>query len=135
MDGAGRSLRHFFDKVRKWHFHSTSNEVIWPKKFTNSMHGSKSAILAIFPTGPGWPGTVSAALKNPSQDFKNYFCLGFLFLLIVFLHIAMLENEIRETRFFKSSIWALKLNSLQRMDRKTLSSCFLMTLKYSLNSI
>ena len=76
LDRAGRSLRHFLDKVRKWHFHSTSNEVIWPKKISNSMHGSKSAILAIFQTGPGWPCTVSAALKNPSQDFKNSFCIG-----------------------------------------------------------
>ena len=40
------------------------------------MHGSKSAILAIFQTGPVWPGTVSAALKNLSQDFKNYFYIG-----------------------------------------------------------
>ena len=28
LDGACRSLGHFLDKVRKWHFHSTSNEVI-----------------------------------------------------------------------------------------------------------
>ena len=76
LDGAGQTLRHFLDKFRKWHFHSTSNEVIWPKNFSNSMHGSKSAILAIFQTGPEWPCTVSAALKNPSQDFKNYFCFG-----------------------------------------------------------
>ena len=33
MDRAGRSLRHFLDKVKEWHFNSTSNEVIWPKKF------------------------------------------------------------------------------------------------------
>ena len=44
-----------------------------PKKISNSMGGSKSAILAIFQTGLGWPCTVSAALKNPSQDFKNSF--------------------------------------------------------------
>ena len=75
LDGAGRSLRHFLDKVKEWHFNSTSNEVIWPKKISNSMHGSKSAILAIFQTGPGWPCTVSAALKNPSQDVKNSFCI------------------------------------------------------------
>ena len=55
---------------------NTSSEVIWPKKISNSMHGSKSAILAIFQTGPGWPCTVSAALKNPSQVFKNSFCIG-----------------------------------------------------------
>ena len=45
----GRSLRHILDKITKWHFLRTSNEVIWPKKFLNSMHGLKSAILAILP--------------------------------------------------------------------------------------
>ena len=40
------------------------------------MQGLKSAILAIFQTGPEWPSTVSAALKNPSQNFKNHFALG-----------------------------------------------------------
>ena len=76
MDGAGQSLKHFLDKVKKWHFNSTSNKVIWPKKISNSKHGSKSAILAIFQTGPGWMCTVSAALKNPSQDFKNSFYIA-----------------------------------------------------------
>ena len=77
MDRAGWSLIHFLDEVKEWHFNNTSNEVIWPKKFSNSMHGSKSAILAIFQTGPWWPCTASAALKNPSQDFKNSFCIGY----------------------------------------------------------
>ena len=45
----GQSLRHILDKITKWHFLRTSNEVIWPKKFFNSMHGLKSAILAILP--------------------------------------------------------------------------------------
>jgi hypothetical protein len=45
----GRSLRHILDKITKWHFLKTSNEVIWPKKFLNSMHVLKSAILAILP--------------------------------------------------------------------------------------
>ena len=52
------------------------------------MHGSKSAILAIFQTGPGWPGIVSVALKNPSQDFKNIFALG------ADEFLAMLEGKI-----------------------------------------
>jgi hypothetical protein len=73
LDGAGWSLRHFWDKVSQWHLHSTSNEVIKPQNFSNSMHGSKSAILAIFHKGAGWPCPDSAALKNPSQEFKKYF--------------------------------------------------------------
>ena len=28
----GQILRHILDKVTEWHFHSTSNEVIWLKK-------------------------------------------------------------------------------------------------------
>ena len=36
----------------------------------------KRAILAIFQEGPEWLGLNSAALKNPSQDFKNLFVLG-----------------------------------------------------------
>ena len=63
------------------------------------MHGSKSAILAIFQTGPGWPCTVSLALKNPSQDLKNLFALG------AEEFLAMIEGKIKEAPFFKGSIW------------------------------
>ena len=42
----------------------TPKEVIWSKKFLNLMHGLKSAILAIFQKGLGWPWPVSATLKN-----------------------------------------------------------------------
>ena len=37
------------------------------------MQGLKSAILAIFQTGPGWLCPVSTALKNPSLNFKFFF--------------------------------------------------------------
>ena len=37
------------NKVHFGLFLNTSNEVIWPKKFLNSMHRLKSAILAILP--------------------------------------------------------------------------------------
>ena len=52
------------------------------------MQGLKIVILAIFQ----WIG--SAALKNPSQDFKNSFLLGADELL------AMLGGSIRVTPFF-----------------------------------
>ena len=54
----------------------------------------KSAILAVFQTGPGWPCTVSAALMNPSQDFKILFGLG------ADEFLAMLEGKIRVTPIF-----------------------------------
>ena len=38
-------------------------------------------------------------LNNPSQDFKNSFCLW------SYKFIAMLEGKIREAPFFKGSIW------------------------------
>ena len=40
----GQSLGHFWEKITQWH----SQEDIWPKEFSNSMQGLKSAILAIF---------------------------------------------------------------------------------------
>ena len=63
------------------------------------MHGSKSAILAIFQKGPGWPCPDSAALKNPSQEFKFFFELG------ADEFLVMLEGKIREAPFFQGSIW------------------------------
>jgi hypothetical protein len=60
-----------------------------PKEFRISCK-KKSAILAIFRKGPGRLCPDIFALKNPSQDLKNYFCFGFL---------VMLEGKIRETLF------------------------------------
>ena len=37
------------NKVYLGLFLITSNEVIWPKNFLNSMHGLKSVLLAILP--------------------------------------------------------------------------------------
>ena len=68
---------------------------MWPNNFSNYMQGLKSAILAIFQTGPGWPCTVSATLKNPSQDFKIIFAMD------ANEFLAMLEGKIRATSFFK----------------------------------
>ena len=61
-----RSLRHVWDKVTWWYFQSISKEVIWSKIFLNYMHGLKSAVLAIFQRGLGWPSPVSGAFKNAS---------------------------------------------------------------------
>ena len=44
------------------------------------MLGLKSAILAIFQQGQVWPCPVSAAIKNLSQELKNSFCFGFLWI-------------------------------------------------------
>ena len=90
LDGAGRSLRHLLDKVKQRYFYSTSNKVIWSKAISNSLHGSKGAILAIFQKGPGWlcPQESLTGFK------KNIFVLGF------YEFLVMLEGKIRETPFF-----------------------------------
>ena len=64
---------------------------MWPNFFSNSMQGLKSAILAMFRRGLGWPCPVSAALKNPLLDLEKYFCLGLL---------LMMEGKIRKDSFF-----------------------------------
>ena len=61
------------------------------------MQGSKGAILAIFQKGPGWPCPDISALKNPSRDFKNYFCFGLGF----YEFLVMLEGKIRDPIFYK----------------------------------
>ena len=55
--------------------------------------GVKSAILAIFQTGPGWPCPVSTAVKNPSLDF-------IFFALDSYEFLAMLEDKNRKGLFF-----------------------------------
>ena len=37
----GRSLGHILDEIIKWHFHSTSNKVIWPQKIQILSTGKK----------------------------------------------------------------------------------------------
>ena len=59
------------------------------------MQGLKSAILAIFQNGLGWLCHVSAALKNPSQEIKNYFCFG------CRLSLERLKGKTRRAHFSK----------------------------------
>ena len=95
MDRGGRSLIHFLDKVKEWHFNNTSNEVIWPKKMSNSMH-----ILAIFQTGPGWhgPALLLRPSRIPHRISKILFALG------ADEFLAMLDGKIGEGPYFYVSI-------------------------------
>ena len=72
----------------------TFKEVIWPKKYLNYMHGLKSAILAIFQRGLGWPCPASMALKNPLLGFKHSFWGG------SYEFLAMLKGKVRKSSFF-----------------------------------
>ena len=68
--------------------------------FSYFMQGLKSAILAIFSNGPGWPCPVSAAIKNPSQELKtNIFVLG------SYESLERLKGKIRDAPSFYGSIW------------------------------
>ena len=73
MDGAWDT---FGKKSLNGTFTVHQKKTFGQKKNLNSMQGLKSAILAIFQRGPGWPCLVSAAVKNPSVDLKNSFCIG-----------------------------------------------------------
>ena len=50
------------ENVSYWHIHSTSNEGIWSQKFSNSMHGVKSATLEI----------ANLALLTLCAEFENF---------------------------------------------------------------
>ena len=58
------------------------------------MQGLKSAILAIFLNGPGWPCPGSAAINNPLQELKKLFVLG------SYDSLERLEGKTREVQFF-----------------------------------
>jgi hypothetical protein len=90
LDGAGQSLRQILNKVKLWHFHITSNEVMWPKIFSNYMQGLESAILAIFQKRP----LVHSSRIRPRIS-KILFALG------ADEFLKMLEGKIRVTTFFK----------------------------------
>jgi hypothetical protein len=45
-------------------FKALQKKKFGPKKGLNCLHGFKSAILAFFQKGLGWPCSVSATLKN-----------------------------------------------------------------------
>jgi hypothetical protein len=90
LDGAGWGLRHFLDKVKEWHFNSTSNEVIWSKKISNSKHGSKSAIWQFFRQGQDGHALLVRPSRIPHRISKIIFALG------ADEFLVMLEGKIRE---------------------------------------
>ena len=92
LDGAGQSLKHFLDKIKYWHFHSTSIEVIWPQKF--KFHARiKTCHFGNF-TERAEIAVLVRPSRIPHRISKIIFVLGFYELL------AMLEGKIRETPFF-----------------------------------
>ena len=104
------------NEVTKWHFQSTSKEVIWLKNILNYMHRLKSAILAIFQRGLGWPCPVSA--QKCIIAFETFF---------LFLgadeYLERLEGKIRKCLFFyvklfwnNSVLWLVALEELKQEE-------------------
>ena len=96
MDGAGRSLKHFLDKVKVWNFNSTSNEVIWSKKNQIPCTDQKVPFWQFFRQGRDgrallvWPSRISHRIS------KILFALG------ANEFLAMLEGKISKAPFFQS---------------------------------
>jgi hypothetical protein len=76
LDGVGRSLRRFLDKVKEWHFDSTSNEVIWPKKFQILCTDQKVPFWQFFRQGRYGRALLVLPSRIPHRISKNIFALG-----------------------------------------------------------
>ena len=92
--GAGRSLRHFLKKVKEWHFNSTSNEVIWSKKFQIPCTDQKVPFWQFFRQGRDGRALLVQPSRIPHRISKILFALG------ADEFLAMLEGRIREAPFF-----------------------------------
>jgi hypothetical protein len=87
------------DKVRKWHFHSTSNEVIWPQKIQIPCTDQKVTFWLFFRQGQDGRALLVWPSKIPHRISKMIFALD------ADEFLAMLEGKIREAPFFEGSIW------------------------------
>ena len=94
MDRAGRGLRHFLDKVKEWHFNSTSNEVIWPKKIQLPCTDQKVPFWQFFRQGRDGHALLVRPSRIPHRISKTLFALG------ADEFLAMLEVKVREAPFF-----------------------------------
>ena len=94
LNGAGRSLRHFLDKVKEWHFNSTSNEVIWPKKFQIPCMDQKVSFWQFFRQGRDGHARLFRPLRIPLRISKILFAFG------ADEFLATLKGKTRKRPFF-----------------------------------
>ena len=84
------------DKVREWHFNSTSNEVIWPKKKCQiPCTDQKVPLWQFFKQGRDGHALFFQPSKIPHRISKILFAYG------SYVFLAMLEGKIREPQFLK----------------------------------
>jgi hypothetical protein len=94
LDRAGRSLRYFWDKVKEWHFNSTSIEVIWPKKIQIPCMDQKVPFWQFLRQGRDGHALLVRPSRIPHRISKILFALG------ADEFLAMLEGKISEAPFF-----------------------------------
>ena len=82
------------EKIIQCYVYSASKEDIWPKNFSNSMQGLKSAILAIFRQGRDGRALLVWPSRIPRWIWKIRFVLGF------YEFLAMLEGKSIKDPFF-----------------------------------
>ena len=76
LDGAGRSLRYFLDKVKEWHFNSTSIKLIWPKKFKIPCTSQKVPFWQFFRQGRDGRALLVQQSRIPHRISKILFALS-----------------------------------------------------------
>jgi hypothetical protein len=82
------------DKVKEWHFNSTSNEVIWQKKIQIPCTDQKVPFWQFFIKGQDGRALLVQPSRIPHRIAKILFALG------AYEFLAMLESKIRDTPFF-----------------------------------
>jgi hypothetical protein len=80
------------DKVKQWHFHSK-------KKFQIPCTNQKVPFWQFFRQGRDGRAMLVQPSRNPHRISKIIFVLG------SYEFLAMLKGKMRETLFFKGSIW------------------------------
>ena len=93
MDRAGNTF-----KIRKWHFYSTSNEVIWPQKIQIPCTDQKVPFWQFFRQGRDGRALLVRPTRIPHRISKILFALG------ADEFLAMLEGNIREASFQSGKI-------------------------------
>jgi hypothetical protein len=81
------------EKVKEWHFNSTLNEVIWPKKFQIPCTDQKVPFWQFFRQGRDGRALLVRPSRIPHRISKIIFALG------ADEFLAMLEGKIREVPF------------------------------------
>jgi hypothetical protein len=82
------------DKVKEWHFKSTSNEIIWPQKMQLPCRDQKETFWQFFRQSRDGRALLVQSSRIPRRISKILFALG------AKEFLAMLEGKTREAPFY-----------------------------------